>query len=233
MKVHRDWRSVPMPPRIASLPTDARGYPIPFVVARGIDGTPLFTINDHRLLERCIREHLCGVCGTPLTAGDLCFVGGPLSAFHPQGGLYSDGPIHHECAHYALQVCPYLAAPKYVHRIDAAKAHEGNVNFQIAVDGTVMPDRPDFFIMIRSFSFLIEDSGLVRRYRPQSFGNTLGRFHDFELWRRGRRIVGEGTVRTLVRDALGNYGKLRQQRPKVFFVKPGYRSSDSEKSSCP
>ena len=40
-----------------------------------------------------------------------------MSAFHPDGA-YIDPPLHYECMRYAMQVCPYLAAPRYAGRVD-------------------------------------------------------------------------------------------------------------------
>ena len=56
------------------------------------------------------------MCGNKLK-GSRWFVGGPKSAFSIIGAYY-DPPMHEECAHYALQVCPYLAAPTYSRRIE-------------------------------------------------------------------------------------------------------------------
>jgi hypothetical protein len=39
-------------------------------------------------------------------------IGGPLSAFHPQG-VNIDTPVHYDCGKYALQFCPYSAVSPY------------------------------------------------------------------------------------------------------------------------
>src|SRR5215472_13925800 len=96
-----------VPSRMAHLPLDPRGYPIPANVYRDAQGRPHFTINDDRKRLEQLRRDACPICDQSLYIGRW-FVGGPLSAFHPNGA-YIDLPMHHECATYALQVCPYLA----------------------------------------------------------------------------------------------------------------------------
>lgn len=78
---------------------------------------PHFAINNDLLALKCLREKL-PVCGYRLDKV-IWFVGGPRSAFHGFG-RYLDPPMREECATYALQVCPYLAAPNYSGRVDAA-----------------------------------------------------------------------------------------------------------------
>lgn len=104
---------VEVPEIMAHLERDRRGYPIPATVLRDANGEPHFAVNDVRLNDKFLAERLCGVCGTELKR-TMWFVGGPLSAAHPQGAFY-DLPLHDECAHYSLKVCPYLALPKYNH----------------------------------------------------------------------------------------------------------------------
>jgi hypothetical protein len=122
MNRNLNWRDVRLPERMAKLERDRRGLPIPFIVMRDKSGQPHFTINDHAKSARCLREDLCPICGQKLFRGRW-FAGGPLSAFHANG-CYLDPPTHKECVEYALQVCPFLAAPKYTGRLDDAALAE-------------------------------------------------------------------------------------------------------------
>jgi hypothetical protein len=106
-----NWQSVPVPPQMAHLPRDPRGFPIFVMAYRDDDGRAHFTINEEPVRQRVIRRDLCSICGRGLLRGRW-FVGGEKSAFHPRGA-YIDPPMHSVCAHYALRVCPYLAAPTY------------------------------------------------------------------------------------------------------------------------
>jgi hypothetical protein len=108
--------NIEMPKRIANLPRDARGYPIPWNVFISQAGEPQFTVNDSLKHAWARQRNLCPICGE---ANDEIrwFVGGPKSAFLVNG-WYMDLPGHEECEEYALKVCPYLATPSYRHRVD-------------------------------------------------------------------------------------------------------------------
>ena len=121
------------PDRVAKLPKDHRGYPIPWNVMRGEDGTAFFTVNDDRKAHRALREELCPICGERLGRWRW-FVGGPRSAFDPHG-WYLDLPGHRECMHFALATCPYLAAPKYLGRVDVIHPEKLPPLARILVDG--------------------------------------------------------------------------------------------------
>ena len=106
---------VPIPARMAHLDRDRRGYPIFFMAYRDQQGRPHFTINDERKRQIVIARDLCSICGAPLLRGRW-FLGGDLSAFDANGA-YIDPPMHDECVHYALRVCPYLASPSWSHYV--------------------------------------------------------------------------------------------------------------------
>jgi hypothetical protein len=171
-----------MPERIARLPRDRRGLPIPFLVLtdRGT-GKPNFTINDAAKQARCLAEDRCPICGEGLTRGRW-FVGGPGSAFHPNGA-YLDPPMHFECAHFALRVCPFLAAPVYSGRIDDKgfdwSAHPGEA---MLVDPTVIAERPSLFVAIMAVGQKQvgpAHSPYLKPRRPYS---------RVEFWRFGRQL---------------------------------------------
>src|SRR4030095_12652609 len=67
-----------MPSRMAKLPRDARGYPVPRFVS-WYDGKPDFRIADTRYLEHCFRARTCWLCGE-LLGRYLAFVIGPMCA---------------------------------------------------------------------------------------------------------------------------------------------------------
>src|SRR5436190_3409862 len=104
-------KDVPIPLRMKHLAVDARGYAVPAPVVIDANGKPLFSVNDETLRQRMFEQDLCGICGQPLFRARW-LVGGPGSAFHPHGA-YLDPAMHTECLHYSMQVCPYLAAPKW------------------------------------------------------------------------------------------------------------------------
>lgn len=95
---------VPMPDRIARLPRDLRGMPIPkFVVIRP-DGTPDFRVASQFFAIQAKKRNLCWICGETL-GRNLSFIGGPLLAINRQS---AEPPSHRACAEYAIQICPFM-----------------------------------------------------------------------------------------------------------------------------
>jgi hypothetical protein len=102
-----------------TLPRDSLGYPIPTIVLVDKSRKPQFTINDLRKVGSCLRKRLCAICGKRLDDG-YWFVGGSRCFMH-ENGAFVNPPLHRDCGQYALQVCPFLAAPSYSKRIDGKK----------------------------------------------------------------------------------------------------------------
>lgn len=114
--------TVPMPSRLADLPRDRRGYPVPWFVqwfddgkpTEPGDGQPDFRVVDERKLKVAVVRKRCWLCGEPLGSYKT-FVVGPMCAINR---VSSEPPSHTECAIYAAKVCPFLTNPK-VHRVEA------------------------------------------------------------------------------------------------------------------
>lgn len=129
----KDWRTVPMPGRIAVLPRDVRGYPIFFAI-QPPDGAKDGDVVDFRVLSvshhfLCAQQRRCAICGTRV-GSSLFWIGGPMCV---QNRVFGDGFMHEECARYSLRVCPYLTIDTkvYSHRpVTDARAGEtqGDVN---------------------------------------------------------------------------------------------------------
>ncbi len=194
-----------LPDRIARLPTDSRGYPIPWNVLRGDDGTPFFTVNDDRKAFRAINEHRCPICGERLGKWHW-FVGGPRSAFD-ENGWYLDLPGHHECLTYSLTTCPYLALPKYLGRVDVAHPEKLPAELRVLLDETVTPARPDLFVAVGSDRVELQMRGplqpFVRPSRP-----ALA----YEFWRHGQRIP-EHRAMPILRGIFGAEWMLPPTQP--------------------
>lgn len=149
----------PIPFRMQSLERDPRGYPIPFIVFRDMTGKPHFTINDSTVVRSASQHKLCGICGQKMVNG-YWFIGGPKSAFH-EYGAYIDGPLHKDCANYALKVCPYLVLSRYKNRVDDKTIDYANVgpNFLVA-DPTMDPNHPEFFVLSKTTSYSASSPGV-------------------------------------------------------------------------
>jgi hypothetical protein len=102
-----------MSPRIAALPVDARGYPVPWFVDY-LNGEPEFRAMDPKKWRRAVKEGLCWVCGQRLGA-HLAFVLGPMCAITR---TTAEPPCHLECAQWSAINCPFLARPKAKRRED-------------------------------------------------------------------------------------------------------------------
>lgn len=212
----RNIREIPIPPRMAHLPKDPRGYPIPAMVLIDDGGRPHFQINDERLRQGCIKADNCVICGRKLFRGRW-FVGGPLSAFSERG-LYIDPPLHKECMEYAMAVCPYLAAPNYGKEI-GTKTLKGRTTsgVGIKVDPTTIAERPDWFVAVMAvgqdykfatgdfaaFGYDAKDVRYVRHH--------VGSAREIQIWRHGQRVTDPAAVedfcRNTVRRLLAEYGE--------------------------
>jgi hypothetical protein len=106
----------PLPGKMSALPIDDRGYPIPFFVATLPNGDREFRAMDNEKMIRCVKEHLCWVCGEKL-GKFMVFVIGPMCMINR---INAEPPSHRECALYAVKNCPFLVNPR-------AERREGGV----------------------------------------------------------------------------------------------------------
>jgi hypothetical protein len=100
---------LPLPPRIARLPINDRGFPVPWFV-QWIDGEPDFRVMDAAKLQFCAWNHNppCWICGEPLGVHRV-FAIGPMCAINR---VISEPPSHRECAEFAVRACPFLVNPR-------------------------------------------------------------------------------------------------------------------------
>jgi hypothetical protein len=188
-----------IPDRIARLPKDRRGYPIPWNVLRADDGTPFFTINDDSRAWRALREQLCPICGERLGRWKW-FVGGPRSAFH-EHGWYIDLPGHHDCITFALATCPYLSMPKYLGRIDVVHPEKLPTQAQILLDETQTPDRPEAFVIVASDRIEVQSESKILQALP--YIRPVRPYLGHEYWRHGEQI-SIGKALPFLRAVLGD-----------------------------
>lgn len=166
---------IAVPDRMKHLDHDHRGYPIPYIVFRDNDNKPHFTINDDTKVSRCKHEELCAICGVRLLRGRW-FVGGPMSALHPNGA-YIDPPLHHECMRFALQTCPYLISTKYTKRIDGGTLDPAKAPDHLhLIDPTMDPTRPKIFVAVMAVGQWLTPNGYVKPKHP---------YRGLEFWRDG------------------------------------------------
>jgi hypothetical protein len=99
---------IPIPKRIAKLPVDKRGYPIPFFVGYDDRDEPDFRMMDGRKLIRAVKDRLCWICGDPL-GRHLAFCIGPMCMVNRNN---AEPPMHLECAQFSVKACPFLLNPE-------------------------------------------------------------------------------------------------------------------------
>src|SRR5690242_2247182 len=104
----------PLPDRIARLPLDERGYPVPWFVD-WVDGKPEFRAMDPAKWKRAVKERLCWVCGDRLGVL-LVFPIGPMCGINR---TTAEPPSHRDCALWSVRNCPFLSRPHMVRREDA------------------------------------------------------------------------------------------------------------------
>jgi hypothetical protein len=102
-----------MPGRIALLPRNKVGYPIPWFVAV-IDGVADFRVIRPGGIQAALRYKLCWVCGGPFVRQqDRAFTIGPMCAVNR---VTAEPPSHKDCAVYSATRCPFLTKPNMVRR---------------------------------------------------------------------------------------------------------------------
>jgi len=112
----------PLPSRIAALPVDARGYPVPWFVdwitTETGDWVPEFRAMDPTKWRAAIRHRLCWVCGQVL-GRYLAFSIGPMCAINR---VTTEPPAHRDCAEWSVRNCPFLSTPQMVRRTEGLPA---------------------------------------------------------------------------------------------------------------
>ena len=115
--IRRDNRDS-WPEQVRHLPVCTRtGLPIPYATARNPDGSGRWDANDVGRKLQCGRDRLCGLCGRPLGWWAVF-----LTQDHGQLGrrtLFTDAPLHEDCAVLALAECPFIANRRLPRRADA------------------------------------------------------------------------------------------------------------------
>lgn len=115
-------RATPVPPAIAALPHDPRGYPIPAITPRDPEGNPTFAITSAARSLICAVERRCSICGTPMPPGPVYRVIAAaeteaLVAAQAAGRSVAnkapspEAPGHRTCMLFAAFTCPFLARP--------------------------------------------------------------------------------------------------------------------------
>lgn len=173
----RPSTALPIPERLARRPRDARGLPVPWTVLLREDGTPDFRVTDSAKWLLAVERRVCALCAEPL-GRHLAFVGGPLSF---ASRFFMDLAMHFECARYAVQVCPFIAAPNFRYA-ETIREVEGTT---LVISEEVESKRPDRFFIgtTRDFRVVRTSQGaMLVKASP---------WERVEWWRHGAPIAEE------------------------------------------
>jgi hypothetical protein len=107
-----------LPPRIARLAKDSRGYPVPAFIQWMKDGEPAdkdapgaqpdFRIARSEFRARAFKQGLCWICGE-LMGVHRVYVIGPMCVVNR---TTSEPASHRACAEFAAEACPFLVRPR-------------------------------------------------------------------------------------------------------------------------
>ena len=199
---------LPSPPiRIARLPKDERGYPVPWFVAWFKDGREVmreYTPNakpDFRVLasgkrEYAVKKRLCWVCGEPLGVHQV-FAIGPMCAVNR---TTMEPPSHRACVEYSAQACPFLTVP-------ARRRNEAGLeDIPHAVAGEMIARNPGAIALWES------------SYRPFNAGNGwlihLSEPTRVDWWARGRQATREEIEESIATGYPELMAKARLDEPE-------------------
>lgn len=136
-----------IPPELAHLELDERGYPIPYFVGK-IDGKYNFRYQDRKKRDACIRFRWCPICAKRLDTDFSYVITGPHGL---KNKVVSDAPMHLLCAEFSMQACPHIHFEK------AERKAELKVDY-------IAPDKPSSLFLIKIDSW--RPTQQVIRFNP-------------------------------------------------------------------
>jgi hypothetical protein len=160
---------LPSPPvRIARLPKDERGYPIPWFVAWFQDGVEKgarvpgakadFRVLGSGKRELAVKKRLCWICGEPLGVHQV-FAIGPMCAVNR---TTMEPPGHRACMEYSAIACPFLTVP-------ARRRNEAGLDeIEHSVSGVMIKRNPGAIALWESTyrPFKVDNGWLIRLAEP-------------------------------------------------------------------
>jgi hypothetical protein len=184
---------LPTPPkRIARLPKDRRGYPVPWFLAwmKGghevspyyMGAEPDFRVIKHGARELAWKKSLCWICGDPMGVHKV-YVIGPMCVVNR---TTMEPASHRECAEYAARACPFLVKPR-MRRLpmDDLKGKD------VRVDGEMIPRNPG--------AVCLYETPLAHPFKDGK-GGWLIRLEDpvrVDWWAEGRQATREEVLASM------------------------------------
>jgi hypothetical protein len=198
-KEEKRLKSLPNPPRrIAALPLDERGYPVPWFVQWMKDGRPVRRGEgepDFRVVSeidriRAFRQGLCWICGQPMGVHRVYAIG-PMCVVNR---VTMEPASHRDCAEYAVKACPFLARPRM------KRLPKDDLEGQVHAAGAMIERNPGTTCLYET-----------REAKPFDAGNgwliKLGRPERVDWWAQGRKAT-RAEVLESIESGLPNLAKL-------------------------
>jgi hypothetical protein len=154
--------------RVARLPKDERGYPVPWFVAYFKDGKeaprndpdakPDFRVLASGKRELAVKRKLCWICGEPLGVHQI-FPIGPMCAVNK---TTMEPPSHRDCAEYSVKACPFLTVPA------RRRDERGLDEIEHGVSGVMIARNPGVIALWESGykTFKVDNGWLIRLGEP-------------------------------------------------------------------
>jgi hypothetical protein len=194
----------PPPARIARLPRDARGYPVPWFLAwmsMGEECDPAMpgAEPDFRVIKRGARERAwehrkCWICGDHLGVHRI-YVIGPMCCVNR---VTMEPPCHRECAEYAAISCPFLVRPR-MRRLPIDMEKE-----RLTVAGEMIERNPGVVCLYEA-----------RSARPFNAGNgwliRLGPPERVDFWAQGRKATRAEIMESITSGLPSLEARARQE----------------------
>ncbi len=197
-----------LPRRMADLPCDSRGFPVPWFVAY-IEGKPEFRAMDHEKFVRAIREKRCWVCGQTMGIY-VCFVAGPMCGINRTS---SEPPSHLECGRWSAVNCPFLSNPRMVRREDEAI---NNTLLRDNAAGYAIARNPGVAMLWITRQFEVYDDGrggkLIQMGEPESVE-----------WYAEGRAATRAEVMASIESGLSNLEALARREKGGMEALEGYK----------
>lgn len=188
---YRDWKSVPIPDVMKSLPIDSRGYPVPANVMWA-EGKPIFAANDMHKEMQLFSERKCSVSGSGIDKDTIRLVTSPLNALGTPS-VVLDAPAHVDAVEYSMKVCPYLCLNnyyKYRGTIDKVEKYSEKYPERIFINPTPVDTVPPFMTVIHPETLNLQkiESGFLF---------IAHKIHGITLWKGGEVISKEEALSDL------------------------------------
>jgi hypothetical protein len=180
-----------MPPRIARLPRDDRGYPIPrFIQWLDNQGRPVsrlalgaepdFRYSDEHYRVEAYKRGLCWVCGDVMIRHRV-FAIGPMCVINR---VTMEPACHRECAEYAARACPFMINPR-------EKRNEKNLDPTAGAPGIVVRRNPGVTCLYETREakpFNVKGGGWLIR---------LGKPDRVDWWAKGRQATRDEIMESI------------------------------------